>query len=325
MREPAKTDNRTFLDIIGTLYRRKWVIVATTLRGSIGVFLFALMSIVLPPEKSYLPNYFIPEAHNIISDSDGGGLTDLIKSAGLGSLAGLAGIGTEGPTASGLAIKIATTNSVLDQLASDFDFIGRYQLHRSHYPKTVARKLIKQNLRIDYDTDSGVITLGYRSIEKELATQIVNRAVEILEERFSTIAIDRNRTQLGLIVKKLKDVEAEMIRLQDRLNAFQGQYNTFDIAALAKEQAAKLGALRTELLQKSLEIDSYSKVVGIEDPALQRLRVERDTLKGNIARLEKEYQQNGTVGELPALVLQSISTAGSGQRLKERPNGWESI
>lgn len=297
-----------FFDILGLLNRRKWIVVSITLLGSIGVFLFALLSILLPERKSYWPNFYIPEAHVIITDSGGGGTADLLKAAGLSGLAGLAGVGGAGPSASGLAVKIASTNLFLDRIASDFDFYNRYNLIGSVKPKTMARRMIKKNLTFTMDANSGMMTVGYESTDKALATDIVNRIIELLEEQFAVIAVDKNRTQLGLVGRKLRDVEAEMLRLQGELNKLQSRYSTFDLAALAKEQAGKLASFRAELLQKSLEVDSYSSVVGIEDPALRKLKAERDALRANIAKLEKGYNENGVVvppeAELPQLVLQ---------------------
>jgi uncharacterized protein involved in exopolysaccharide biosynthesis len=77
---------------------------------------------------------------------------------------------------------------------------------------------------------------------------------------------------------------------------------------LAREQAEKLGTLRADLLQKSLEVDSYGSSVGIEDPAMRRLKAERDALRANIAKLERGYNENGVIvppeADLPRLVLQ---------------------
>jgi tyrosine-protein kinase Etk/Wzc len=314
MSEESHGHNNTFADVIGLLNRRKWIILGVTLAGSVGVFLYALISILLPKDKSYLPNYYIPEAQVIINESSEGGLTDLLKSSGLGNLAGLAGVGSSGPTASGLAMKIARTDSFLDSIAQEFDFYTRFDLTKSEFPKTMARQMIRSSLQFRSDADSGMMAIGYKSTDKVLATDIVNYVVRLLEEEFRRISVDKNVTQAELIARKLSGVEAEIERLQGELNGLQQQYNTFDLAALAREQASKLASLRADLLQKSLEIDSYNRAVGIEDPALRRLKVERDTLKANIDKLEKGYRENGIVvpaeRELPDLVIRYTKLRG---------------
>lgn len=321
MNEKPTAEGKTFADILGLLNRRKWVVISTTLAGSVGVFLFSLISILLPPEKTYYPNYYIPEAHVIINEPSAGGIADLLKSSGLGNLIGLSELGSSGPTASGLARKIANTDFFLDKVAEEFDFYTRYELQKSDFPKTLARRMIKGNLSLAVDQNSGMMTVGYKSTQKELATDIVNYVIDLLEQQFKEITVDKNRTQLALISRKLQDVEAEMRHLQIELNTLQEQYNTFDLSALAREQASKLASLRMELLQKSLEIDSYKRVVGIEDPALRRLKIERDTLKANIEKLEKGYRENGVVipaeKELPELVVRYSKLRGDSEVQKK--------
>ena len=153
-----------------------------------------------------------------------------------------------------------------------------------------------------------MLTIGYQSTEKELATQIVNRVVEFLEEQFAIISVDKNRTQLVLIEKRLKDIETEMLHLQSEIDLLQGKYNTFDLSALAKEQANKLASLRKELLQKSLEIDTYSAYTTSDDAVLRKFKIERDSLKANLSKLEQGYSEAGMIipaeKDLPDLLIQ---------------------
>ncbi|HDY89436.1 MAG TPA: hypothetical protein ENH82_15140 [bacterium] len=305
----------TFLDVIGILYREKWIIIITTLLGSIGILLYAFISIRLPPEKSYLPNYFIPQAHVLINETTDGGVTDMLKSAGLGNLAGLAGISTTGgPTAVGLAQKISTTNTFLDKIAEEFDYYGKYKLYGNIFQKTIARGMIRNALIISSDPGSGMLTIGYVSIDRELGTRIVNSIVERLEEEFANISADKNKTQLILIEKRLKDIETEMLYLQGEIDMLQEKYNTFDLVALVKEQATKLASLRKEILQKSFEIDTYAGYTTSDDAVLRKLKIERDSLKANIKKLEQGYSEAGVIfppeKELPDLLLQHTKLKG---------------
>lgn len=290
-----------FLNIIGLLNRQKWLIIVISIAGSIGVFLFALLGKLLPPEKSFFPDYYIPQAQVFVNITSTGGLTELLKSAGLSNLSGIPGVGTGGPTAVGMAKKISTTGTFFGPIDQEFGFTKRYG------PLKAGLVFIR-SLLIWEDPTSGMITIGYKSIDPEQATEIVNRVVERLEEQFAIIYVDRNRIQLSLLDKKLKDVQAEMIELQDKLDAMHKKYSTFDVSTMAKEQATKIASLRAQLLQKNLEIDSYMRNVGIEDPALKRLKVERDSFRDSIKRMENGYQQDGIIvpseNELPELVLQ---------------------
>ncbi len=299
-------DSINIVDVVGLLNRRKWIVLGITFVGCVGVFLFSMISILLPPEKTYLPNYFIPEACVIINEASGNGTAEMLKASGLGSLTGLAGLAASGPTASGLAIRIATTDYFIDRVADEFDFFTLYNLAKSQFPKTAARRIIRKSLNLNYTLESGMLTIGYKSTDRELATRIVNRVIELLEEEFVRISIDKNRTQLNLVTKKLDEVEKELGRLQHELADLQGNYNNYDIAVLAKEQAERLASLRAELVKKTIEIDSYTRAYPIEDPVLNKLKMERDALKVSIEKFERGYREKQIVipseTELPVLV-----------------------
>ena len=76
---------------------------------------FSVISLKLPPEKSYLPNEYTSTANMLINDSSssGGGLSSMLSSSGLSGLAGLAGISAGGSTYSSLAIYLTKSNSLL--------------------------------------------------------------------------------------------------------------------------------------------------------------------------------------------------------------------
>ena len=51
-------DEIDLLELLGVLLRYKWKIFFSTLAAAIGVLVFAVVSLIMPPEKSYLPNLY---------------------------------------------------------------------------------------------------------------------------------------------------------------------------------------------------------------------------------------------------------------------------
>ena len=62
-------DEIDLLDLFSVLLKRKWLIISITLLSMIGALVYAIGSLLLPPEKSYLPNEYTPKAHMLINDS----------------------------------------------------------------------------------------------------------------------------------------------------------------------------------------------------------------------------------------------------------------
>ena len=119
-------DEISLLDLFAVLWRRRVMILAITLTAAVAAAILAVVSIMLPPETSPLPNEYTPTALMIINDasSSGGGMASMIASTGLGGLAGLAGVST-GSTFSELAIYLVGTNTLLDSVVDEFDLITR--------------------------------------------------------------------------------------------------------------------------------------------------------------------------------------------------------
>ncbi|MDR3122660.1 MAG: hypothetical protein LBU16_02650 [Treponema sp.] len=56
----AFDDAISLIDLIAVLWHRKVMITAITLAAAVGVVVFSVVSLVLPPESSLLPNEYTP-------------------------------------------------------------------------------------------------------------------------------------------------------------------------------------------------------------------------------------------------------------------------
>ena len=124
-------DEISLLDLIAILLKYKWFIVIFTGIAAAGIFLYCLISLKLPPEKTYMPNLYKPKAEMLINDSSSsGGLANALSSSGLGTLAGLAGISASaGPSNSSLAGYFVNSFTVQDAIIDKF---LREDIEKSH-------------------------------------------------------------------------------------------------------------------------------------------------------------------------------------------------
>lgn len=296
--ENDKVDEVDLLGLIGIIYKNlKWI-VGITLLFIIGVLIYSIISIILPPEDSYLPNQYSPKALIIINSSEDNSINSMLSGSGLTSIASLAGIPVGGAKTSNraLAKKLVSTNTFLDKIANEFDLGDVYNTHGEKFPKTILREKIDSKLSLSVDEDSGILEISYTDINKELATNIVNRVTDHLEEDFSKIDAIRNRDQTSLIEDKMSIVEDEMKSLQNSVIEFQTKYNIMDVDIVSNELVSQVARLQENLLLKEVEIESYGKVSNIKDPGYIKLINERDAILNSIKKLE-----NGEVGNFPPL------------------------
>jgi uncharacterized protein involved in exopolysaccharide biosynthesis len=205
----------SLIDLFAVLWRRKAFIITIVVIAMIGVVAYSVLSLILPPEKSFLPNQYTPSAHMLINNqsSSGGGISSMLNSSGLGGLAALAGLNlSAGQTYSQLAIYLVGTNTLLDMVADEFDLIARYNIQKS--PRAESRKALKKVLTAEFDSASGVFSIGFTDIDPVFAQSVVNFTVDYLERRFNELGLDKNKIEKENLEINIANTYKEIQRLE---------------------------------------------------------------------------------------------------------------
>lgn len=212
-------DEISLIDLFAVLWQRKVMIIAITGIAMIGVLIFSILSLKLPPEKSFLPNKYTPQAQMLINDSSSssGGLSAALSSSGLGSLASLAGVNVSGGSSySALASYFVGSNSLLDQVVQKFNLIERYKIEK--HPIAESRKALKEVLHSSFDDDTGVFTVNFTDIDPVFARDVVNYVVGLLEERFFELGIDKNKLTQKNLEENIKSSYDQILSLQTQIH-----------------------------------------------------------------------------------------------------------
>jgi uncharacterized protein involved in exopolysaccharide biosynthesis len=217
--EPQKQDDEiSLIDLFAVLWRRKKMIIAITALAAVGVMFYSVLSLKLPPEKSFLPNKYTPKALMLIENrsSSGGGssLSSMLNSSGMGSLASLAGVNlSSGQNNSQLATFLVGTNSMLDSIVDKFDMINRYKIKKS--PRASSRKILKKLIKADVDTKSGVFTIGFTDIDPVFARDVVNYCTIYLGKRFDELGLDKNKIEKENLEVNIANTFREIQQLEE--------------------------------------------------------------------------------------------------------------
>ena len=212
-------DEISLIDLFAVLWHRKIMIIAITGIAIVGVLIYSILSLKLPPEKSFLPNSYTPQAQMLINDSSSssGGLSAALSSSGLGSLASMAGVNVSGgSTYSALASYFVGSNSLLDQVVQKFDLINRYKIEK--HPIAESRKALKEVLHSSFDDDSGVFTVSFTDIDPVFARDVVNYVVDLLESRFLELGIDKNKLTQKNLEDNIQTAYDNILSLQTQIH-----------------------------------------------------------------------------------------------------------
>jgi len=282
---------------ISILFHYKWLIITITGITAIAILAFSIITLVLPPERSPLPNQYEAQATLIVQESETTGLDSVVAALGL-ALPG----GAEGSYGSldygQLAIMVLNSRILLDPLVEEFDIINKYGITEN--VRTVSRNAILNRAEYSYSRNTGVLTISFESIDPVYSRDMVNRMVELLNEWFLTRGGTTKQKQKDLLENKLAEVSTEIADLENQIQDFQRKYGVLTVEELAAAQSQVLADLRAQLVLKEMEIKNYTRFSKIEDPELLRLQSERDNIKELVEQNEARF---GGL-DLPALSLE---------------------
>ena len=239
-------DEISLLDLVAVLLHYKKMIILVTAIAMLFVVVFSIISLKLPPEKSPLPNKYTPMAHMLIKEESSGASL----SSGLSSLAGLAGIsvGGAGSSRSSLATYLSSSNEYLDAVAKEFNLTERYKIEKS--PLASTRKALKKTLTSDYDEDSSVFTISFTDIDPVFAKDVVNFAVDWMQNRFDELGLDTNRIEKKNLEVSVEATYKEILKLEHQaqnlgsnlssgVSIWNGQNVSIEIARIQMELNAQ--------------------------------------------------------------------------------------
>lgn len=279
----AGTD-RNILEIVlhywKIFWNHKWLIIGITGIATLAILVFAVVSIVLPPEKSPLPNTYTAEAILFVSPNEQSGISDSILLAlGMGGQQSSQGVGFSNGD---LILEILRSRTILDKINEEFNIAERYGISKAK--KTASRGILLQKFSFDYTRNTGSLRLSFSDTNPTLARDIVNRTVELLNEWFiQNRGIAKQKTK-QILEQKLAEVSADIQSLQNRLKELQQRYGVLNAEELSASQVASLANLRSQLIMKEIEIKNYSSYSKINDPRLEQLNEELQNLRDLISR-----------------------------------------
>ena len=138
------------------------------------------------------------------------------------------------------------------------------------------------------------VTLNY-------AQKVVNKMVEILDRRFSSLGGSKALDTQKRLEAKIADVNVQINIFETKVNDFTSKYGVLDVDAMATEQVSLLAQLRSELVMKDMEIENYKKFSEIQDPVILRLQSERSSTKAQIDSIEKGSSVLPSQKQIPKL------------------------
>jgi len=292
------------LHYLSIVMKYRWLVIIMTGTAAVGIVAFCVASLLLPPEVSPLPNKYTASATVLVQKGMGDNLSASILSAlGIESRPIDTAVGFD---TGALVLLVLKSRTFLDKVIEEFGIIRRYGI--TSQVKSRSRETLLQKSDFVYNRNTAAISIAFEDVDPVFARDVTNRMVALLNDWFAQNIGSSNLKQKQLLEEKVKEVKADIDKLEGRLKELQKKYGVLGAQDLGTSQASALAALRSQLILKEIDIKNYSTVSAIEDPKLQQLREERQNILDLISQTQQGITdvQGSTSGQksLPDLQIE---------------------
>ena len=261
---------------VGILLRWKWFIVGVTT-------VVAVLTIVLALR---MDNWYGATARVLPPEGGGGG-----------SLGGL--IGDLSPIASSMLggggggdytryLAILTSRNMLDTIVERFDLVEVYDVGDEPDPQGAARAaLYAGNLAFEIDLEFEFLAISAFDTDPQRAAQIANFAVEELNRRNQSLAVEGASRYRTYVEERYREIETDMDSARAEMQAFQERNGVVELPSTAQAFMASIASARAEVAQAEIQYQGIAALAGPDNPqviaareALAAARAEQRSLEG---------------------------------------------
>lgn len=297
-----KTQLEYLLSYLSFLLRYKLLIMVITFIAAAGSVTFSIISLRLPPEESFYPNYYQAYSVLLVGQDSVSGMASMLSGFGID----VSSFGGNEINYGDLAIHILQSRPFLDSIIEKHNLVEKYKITETI--KTKSRQAVLLNSEYNYEPRTGILTISYQDTDPEFTRDMVNSMVEALQEWFQQWEGSTSQQEISVLKNKIEEVTQEIDRLEQELQSFQTKYGVISVEQIAEAQTAMITDLQSQLIQTEIAIKNYSGFSNIQDQELIQLQAQRDSLRDLIRQIESGQgtglRQMPSRDELPALAIE---------------------
>ena len=310
--EAAEHDDAlSLLDLVAVVVKRRRLIVAVTVVGTLLIFAYALASRVLPADSAWnlLPDIYRPDAKVLLSEDSSSGLASLgLGAEGSGALGQLLGVAA-GNSSAALAQQLLAGRTIHDRIVDEFGLLERFP--GAEHPRSKARGLVSESLQYEFEPDSAILTITYEDPEPEFAAAVLARILELLEQRFRALTMETVSLRKQHVEERLQAVGADRQAAQDRLVAFHRATGIVDIQEQSTESGRLIAEYTRDLLTKEVQLQSMREYLPDTDASVVQLQGQIEVLHRVLDELQSGFSsfspQTIPRDELPAVAAEYLN------------------
>ena len=252
-------------DVLLILAKGKWAIIIPTICAMIFSFSFAMITKMVDPQKSPMPDRFTSSCEMIFLQT---GTSNPFNQSTANPLAALTGGGSANNTAALLLQNLILGETFLLELAASPEF-NLYEIYEIQQPqKTNLVNRLRQAFQFEIDETSQIMKVSYTDIDPELAWKILSKAIPLLEERYKTLFRNQVNARSSFIADQIKDSEDNLAKANAELSAFQKEHGIYDFQSQIQNQFSIYTNINKEILNAEMELEFLTEYRPKSDPTV---------------------------------------------------------
>lgn len=251
-------------DVLLILAKGKWTIIIPTICAMIFSFSFAMITKMVDPQKSPMPDRFTSSCEMIFLQT---GTSDPFSQS-TSPLAALTGAANSTNTSALLLQNLILGETFLLELAASPEF-NLYEIYEIQQPqKTNLVNRLRQAFQFEIDETSQIMKVSYTDIDPELAWKILSKAIPLLEERYKTLFRNQVNARSSFIADQIKDAEDNLAKANAELSAFQKEHGIYDFQSQIQNQFSIYTDINEEILKAEMELEFLTEYRPKSDPTV---------------------------------------------------------
>ena len=251
-------------DVLLILAKGKWAIIIPTICAMIFSFSFAMITKMVDPQKSPMPDRFTSSCEMIFLQT--GNSNPFSQSTS--PLVALTGAASSTNTSALLLQNLILGETFLLELAASPEF-NLYEIYEIQQPqKTNLVNRLRQAFQFEIDETSQIMKVSYTDIDPELAWKILSKAIPLLEERYKTLFRNQVNARSSFIADQIKDAEDNLAKANAELSAFQKEHGIYDFQSQIQNQFSIYTDINEEILKAEMELEFLTEYRPKSDPTV---------------------------------------------------------
>lgn len=267
----------SFIELLTTLGRQKWIIIAVTVLFSLGGAAYALL--VTPQYQS--TTTLMPSK---ASGGAGAGLSSTLGALAGGnqSLAQFAGIGGIGG-GDEFYIALLRSQSVQDRIIERLDLKTRYGQKMQEW----VRDRLSHHAVVGMDKKSGLLRISVSDPDRKFAAQLANIHVEELNRLLSQLAVTDAQQRRLFFEQQIEKGQLKLAELDQRFRKVQ-ELSGIQLTSVLGDSALRTAAdLRAQIASREIQLHAMSQFAAPGNADLQRIASEVAAMRAKVKKLEE--------------------------------------